>query len=131
MLVSQTLLIDVVVLAFKVQQFHLFITASQLICWSIAVVVGILTRILVGRRMAFGVIGTFVAALIGVWLATTVIVIGIPHDVSIYDIPLLRAFLGAIVLEVVWYLMTYRSYRAWAKRRNYAKAVRATPHKNI
>ncbi len=119
-------LADIVVLTFKVQQFHFFITAGQLILWSIALIVGLLTRRLVGRRMAFGILGTLLAALIGVWVATSVIIIDIPHDVSIYDIPLLKAFIGAILLEIVWYLMTYSSYRVWAKRK-YTREASKSP----
>ncbi|MBA2679707.1 MAG: hypothetical protein H0U76_15070 [Ktedonobacteraceae bacterium] len=119
-------LADIVIFTFKVQQFHFFITAGQLILWSIALIVGLLTRRIIGSRMAFGFIGTFFAALFGVWIATSVIIIDIPHDFSIYDIPLLKAFIGAILLEIVWYLMTYSSYRVWA-RRKYAKEVGKSP----
>ncbi len=118
-------LADIVILTFKVQQLHFFITVSQLIAWSIALIIGILTRRLVGRRMAFGILGTFFAALFGIWIATSVILIDIPHDFSIYDIPLLKAFVGAILLELVWYLMTYSSYCVWAKRK-YTREISKT-----
>ncbi len=115
------LLADTILFSVKIQQLHFFIAASQLIAWGIALVVGFLTWRLIGRRMAFGIIGTFLAALVGIWLATSVIIIGIPHDFSVYDIPLLKAFIGAIILEVAWYFLTYNSYRVWANRRKYRK----------
>ncbi len=115
-------LADTVLFTFKVQQFHFFITAGQLIAWGIALIIGILTRRFVGRRMAFGIIGTFIAALFGVWIATSVIIIDIPHDYSIYDIPVLKAFMWAIILEIAWYLMTYSSYRVWARRKYTSEA---------
>lgn len=116
-------LADIVILTFKVQQFHFFITAGQVILWSIALIVGLIAQRIIGRRMAFGIIGTFIAALLGVWIATSIFIIDIPHDFSIYDIPLLKAFVGAIILEIAWYLMTYSSYRVWA-RRKYARKER-------
>ena len=125
--ISHFPLADTVILTMKIQQIHLFITAGQLIAWSIALLVGLLTRLLIGRRMVFGIFGTFIAALIGVWIATSVIIIGIPHDFSVYDIPLLKAFIGAIILEIVWYFLTYSSYRVWANRRRYRKDVPEVP----
>ena len=119
-------LADIVVFTFKVQQFHFFVTAGQLILWGIALIVGLLTRRLVGKRMAFGILGTLLAALFGVWIATSVIIIDIPHDFNIYDIPILKAFIGAILLEVIWYLVTYDSYRVWARQKN-AKGIRKSP----
>ncbi len=124
---SHFLLADTVILTMKFQQFHLFVTAGQLISWGIALLVGLLTRLLIGKRMAFGIFGTFIAALIGVWIATSIIIIDIPHDVSVYDIPLLKAFIGAVILEIVWYFLTYRSYRVWANRRKYSKDLPEIP----
>ncbi len=110
------ILTDTAIFSFRVQQFHFIITAGQLISWGIALMVTILTQIFIGRRMALGILGVFIAALVGVWLASSVIVIDIPGDIVIYDIPLLKAFLGALVLEVFWYIMTYSSYRTWIRR---------------
>lgn len=117
---------DVVILTFKVQQVHFFITAGQIIAWGIALIVGLLAHRLFGRRMAFGIIGTFIAALFGVWIATSIIIIDIPHDYSIYDIPLLKAFMGAVLLEIAWYLMTYSSYRVWARRKYAGEASKGS-----
>ncbi|GAC1376455.1 MAG: hypothetical protein PVS3B1_32030 [Ktedonobacteraceae bacterium] len=118
-------LADVVILTFRIQQFHFFITAGQVIIWSIALLAAILTRRVAGRRMALGSIGILLAALFGVWIATSVIIIGLPYDFTVYDVPLLKAFMGAIVLEIAWYVMTYSSYRVWAGRRKYARSTRA------
>lgn len=68
---------------------------------------GIVAESLVGWRLPLGFVGAIIAALVGAWLFTRVLVItGI-------GVPLLRALLGAILLVAVWQLLPYR---AWHRR---------------
>jgi uncharacterized membrane-anchored protein len=58
------------------------------------------------------------------WCATDVILINVPQDILIYDVPILKAIAGAVIFEVLWYLIAYRSYRLWSRRRRlYAQAT--------
>jgi uncharacterized membrane protein YeaQ/YmgE (transglycosylase-associated protein family) len=51
----------------------------------VAAVVGLVAEALVGRRLPFGFVGAIIAALIGVWLLTKVIIInGIGCAVSVH-----------------------------------------------
>jgi uncharacterized membrane protein YeaQ/YmgE (transglycosylase-associated protein family) len=73
--------------------------------------------------LPFGFIGAIIAALIGIWLMTNVIIItGLP-DIKINTTPpvyLLRALIGAIILVAIWHLITYPLYR---RRRRYYRRV--------
>jgi uncharacterized membrane protein YeaQ/YmgE (transglycosylase-associated protein family) len=69
---------------------------------------------------AFGIIGATIAALIGIWLMTQVIIIsGIP-DYKLNTSPpiyLVRALIGAVLFVFLWHLLTYPLYRS--RRRYY------------
>src|SRR5215472_4501530 len=82
----------------------------------VAAVVGLVAEIIVGWRLPFGFVGAIVAALVGVWLMTQVIIIKGIGDVVVYGVPILRALIGAILLVAVWHLLTFRAWR----RRSYA-----------
>jgi uncharacterized membrane protein YeaQ/YmgE (transglycosylase-associated protein family) len=86
----------------------------------VAAIVGLVAEFLVGWRLPFGFIGAIIAALIGIWLMTQVIIIsGIP-DFKINTSPpifLVRALIGAVVLVFLWHLLTYPLYRG--RRRRY------------
>jgi len=84
----------------------------------VAAIVGIIAESIVGWRLPFGIIGAIIAALIGVWLMTEVIIIqGLP-EYRVYNVPLVRALIGAIILVALWHALTYRS---WHDRRGYSR----------
>ena len=89
---------------------------SFIIYLIVAAVVGLVAEIIVGWRLPFGFVGAIVAALVGVWLMTQVIIIKGIGDVVVYGVPILRALIGAILLVAVWHLLTFRAWR----RRSYA-----------
>jgi len=82
----------------------------------IAAIVGLIAEYIVGWRLPLGIIGAIVAALVGIWLMTQVIVITGIGDIYLFGVPIVRALLGAIILVAIWHLLTYgltrRRYRA-------------------
>lgn len=82
----------------------------------IAALVGFAAEFIVGWRLPFGFIGAIIAALIGVWLMTQVIILTGIGDINVYGVPIIRALIGAIILVGLWHLLTYR---AWHRRRRY------------
>ena len=85
----------------------------------VAAIVGIIAEFIVGWKLPFGIIGAIIAALIGVWLLTNVIIISGIGDIYIQGVPIIRALIGAIILVAIWHLITYR---AWHRRRRYYRA---------
>ena len=72
----------------------------------IAAIVGLVAEAIVGGpRLPFGFIGAIIAALVGVWLMTNVIVITGIGDINVYGVPLIRALIGAIILVALWHLL--------------------------
>ena len=102
---------------------HFVITTSEIIYFAIAAIVGLIAEFLVGWRLPFGILGAFVAALIGIWLFTNVIQVSIPGDFTVagQPIPLLKSLLGAIVVVALWHALTYRG---WSRRRRYYRGRR-------
>lgn len=92
----------------------------------VAAIVGLVAEFLVGWRLPFGFIGAIIAALIGIWLMTQVIIIsGIP-DFLINTSPpiyIVRALIGAVILVFLWHLLTYPLYRS-RRRRYYRRDYR-------
>ena len=84
----------------------------------IAAIVGLIAEAIVGWRVPFGFIGAIIAAIIGIWLMTQVIVITGIGDIYIYGVPIIRALIGAIILVALWHLITYGLSRG--RRRRYA-----------
>jgi len=75
----------------------------------VAAVVGFVAEALVGRRLPFGFVGAIIAALVGAWLLTQVIVITGIGDIYIPTtppVPLIRALVGAIILVAIWQLLS-------------------------
>jgi len=89
---------------------------SFIIYLVVAAIVGIVAETIVGWRLPFGFVGAIVAALVGVWLMTQVIVIQGIGDIVVYGVPIFRAFIGAIILVGIWHLLTFQAWR----RRRYA-----------
>jgi uncharacterized membrane protein YeaQ/YmgE (transglycosylase-associated protein family) len=71
----------------------------------VAAVVGFVAEALVGRRLPFGFVGAIVAALVGIWLLTKVIIINGIGDINVYGVPIFRALVGAIILVAIWQLL--------------------------
>jgi uncharacterized membrane protein YeaQ/YmgE (transglycosylase-associated protein family) len=82
----------------------------------IAAVVGLIAEYIVGWRLPLGIIGAIIAALIGIWLMTQVIVITGIGDWVLFGVPIFRALIGAILFTALWHLLTFgltrRRYRA-------------------
>ena len=79
----------------------------------IAAIVGLVAEGLVRYHLPFGFVGAIIAALIGIWLMTNVIIISGLGDVNVFGVPIIRALFGAIVLVGIWKLITY----GFARRR--------------
>src|SRR5437016_11149618 len=86
----------------------------------IAAVIGFLAEFIVGWRLPFGFIGAIIAALIGIWLMTNVIIITGIGDINLFGVPLFRALIGAIIFVALWHLITYAIWRG--RRRSYTRA---------
>jgi uncharacterized membrane protein YeaQ/YmgE (transglycosylase-associated protein family) len=53
-----------------------------------------------------GFVGAIIAALVGAWLLTKVIVINGIGDINVYGVPIFRALVGAIILVALWQLLS-------------------------
>jgi uncharacterized membrane protein YeaQ/YmgE (transglycosylase-associated protein family) len=84
----------------------------------IAAIVGLVAEYIVGWRLPLGIVGAIIAALVGIWLMTQVIVISGIGDFVLFGVPLFRALLGAIILVALWHLLTY----GLTRRRRYRRA---------
>lgn len=84
----------------------------------IAAIVGLVAEYIVGWRLPLGIVGAIIAALVGIWLMTQVIVISGVGDFVLFGVPLFRALLGAIILVALWHLLTY----GLTRRRRYRRA---------
>src|SRR3989440_10992838 len=82
----------------------------------VAAIVGLVAESIVGWRLPFGFIGAIIAALIGIWLMTQVIILTGIGDINVYGVPIIRALIGAIIFVALWHLLTYRT---WYRRRRY------------
>jgi uncharacterized membrane protein YeaQ/YmgE (transglycosylase-associated protein family) len=83
----------------------------------IAAIVGFVAEFIVGWRLPFGFIGAIIAALIGIWLMTQVIILTGFGDINVNGVPIIRALIGAIIFVALWHLFTYRT---WNRRRRYS-----------
>jgi uncharacterized membrane protein YeaQ/YmgE (transglycosylase-associated protein family) len=77
----------------------------------VAVVVGFVAESILGWRLPLGIVGTIIAALLGSWILTKVLIITGIGGLIVFEVPLFRALLGAILLVALWYLLTYRLWR--------------------
>ncbi|HYL43172.1 MAG TPA: hypothetical protein VEU97_07295 [Ktedonobacteraceae bacterium] len=82
----------------------------------VAAVVGFIAEAIVGWRLPLGFVGAIIAALIGIWLMTRVILISGIGDIDIYGVPIIRALLGAIIFVAIWHLITYGMWRGRGRR---------------
>ena len=77
----------------------------------VAAVVGLVAEFIVGWRLPLGFIGAIIAALVGIWLLTRVIIISGIGDINVYGVPIFRALVGAIILVAIWHLLTATLWR--------------------
>src|SRR3989441_8748760 len=85
----------------------------------VAAIVGFIAEGIVGWRLPFGIIGAIIAALVGIWLMTQVIIISGIGDFRLNTSPpidLVRALIGAIIFVFLWHLLTRPLY---SRRRRY------------
>lgn len=95
--------------------------ANFLIYLIVAAVVGLVAESLVGWRLPFGFVGAIIAALVGVWLLTKVIIINGIGDINVYGVPIVKALIGAIILVAIWHLLTFSLWRGRG-RHSYRRA---------
>ncbi len=84
----------------------------------VAALVGFVAEALLGWRAPLGFIGAIIAALVGIWLMTQVIVISGLSDYYIPTtppVPIIRALIGALILVAIWHFLfggvfRHRSY---------------------
>jgi uncharacterized membrane protein YeaQ/YmgE (transglycosylase-associated protein family) len=69
-------------------------------------IVGFIAEFIMRYRLPFGFIGAIIAALIGIWLMTQIIVITGIGDIYLFGVPLVRALIGAIIFVLIWSLIT-------------------------
>lgn len=92
------------------------ISLSFIIYLVIAAIVGLVAEAIVGGpRLPLGFVGAIVAALVGAWLLTNVIIIGGIGDIIVYNVPLVRALIGAIILVAIWHLLLYPFRRRYVR----------------
>src|ERR1700730_16326029 len=82
----------------------------------VAAVVGFVAESLVGRRLPFGFVGAIIAALVGAWLLTKVIVISGVGDIYLDNVTIFRALVGAIILVAIWQLLAVGLWRGRSRR---------------
>jgi uncharacterized membrane protein YeaQ/YmgE (transglycosylase-associated protein family) len=111
-----TLLGELPLITINVGNLHLALYQSQLMYLLIAAIVGFVAEFIVGWRLPFGIIGAIIAALVGIWIVTNVVILIIPGDPVLFGIPLFKALIGAALFTALWYLLTYRM---WHHRRPY------------
>ena len=111
-----TLLGELPLITINVGTIHLALYLSQVMYLLIAAIVGFIAEFIVGWRLPFGIIGAIIAALVGIWIVTNVVILIIPGDPVLFGIPLFKALIGATLFAALWYLLTYR---LWHRRRPY------------
>ena len=85
----------------------------------VAAIVGFIAEFIVGWRVPLGIIGAIIAAIVGIWLLTKVIIINGIGDIYIQGVPLIRALIGAIIFVAIWHLITL----SFTRRRRYRRAL--------
>ena len=111
-----TVLGELPLITINVGNVHLALYQSQVMYLLVAAFVGFIAEFIVGWRLPFGIIGAIIAALVGIWIVSNVVVLVIPGDPVLFGIPLFKALIGATLFAALWYLLTYR---IWHHRRPY------------
>jgi uncharacterized membrane protein YeaQ/YmgE (transglycosylase-associated protein family) len=84
----------------------------------VAAIVGFTAEAMVGWRLPFSFVGAIIAAIIGIWLMTQVIIIIGIGDIYMQGVPIIRALIGAIILVALWHLVTYPAWRLYQRYRD-------------
>ncbi|SRR5258708_1216417 len=74
----------------------------------VAAIVGTVAEAILGWRAPLGIVGAIIAALVGIWLMTQVIIISGINDYYVPttpQVPLIRALIGAIILVGLWHFI--------------------------
>src|SRR5712692_3307263 len=111
-----TVLGEVPLITINLGNLHLAIYLSQVMYLLVAAFVGFVAEFIVGWRLPFGIIGAIIAALVGIWIVTNVVILIIPGDRVLFGIPLFKALIGAVLFTALWHLLTYPF---WHRRRAY------------
>ena len=90
-----TLLGELPLITINLGNVHLALYQSQLMYLLIAAIVGFVAEFIVGWRLPFGIIGAIIAALVGIWIVTNVVILIIPGDPVLFGMPLFKALIGA------------------------------------
>jgi len=69
-----TLLGELPLITINLGNVHLALYQSQLMYLLIAAIVGFVAEFIVGWRLPFGIIGAIVAALVGIWIVTNMVI---------------------------------------------------------
>lgn len=104
----------------KIGDYVLSLGFNLVVYLLIAAIIGFAAEAILGWRAPLGFIGAIVAALVGVWLTTQIIVISGIGDYYIPTtprVPLFRALIGAIILVAFWHFLFGSLFR----RRVYAQ----------
>ncbi|HLQ29887.1 MAG TPA: hypothetical protein VK140_11705 [Ktedonobacteraceae bacterium] len=83
----------------------------------VAAIVGLVAEFIVGWRLPLGFVGAIIAALVGVWLMTQVIIISGLPDINIQGVLIIRALIGAIIFVAIWHLITFGLWGNRSRRR--------------
>jgi uncharacterized membrane protein YeaQ/YmgE (transglycosylase-associated protein family) len=86
-----TLLGEVPLITINLGNVHLALYLSQLMYLLVAALVGFVAEFIVGWRLPFGIIGAIIAALVGIWIVSNVVILIIPGDPVFFGIPLFKA----------------------------------------
>src|SRR5258708_6476986 len=82
----------------------------------IAAIVGIIAYFIVGWGLLFGIVGAFIAGVVGFGLMTRVIHISALPVYAVVGVNVIRRLIGAIILVAVWHALPYLP---WSRRSRY------------
>lgn len=82
----------------------------------IAALVGIIAEYIVGWRVPLGIFGAIIAGVVGIWLMTSVVQIQGIGDITLNNVPLIRALIGGIIFVALWHMLTYGFTRRRPRR---------------
>lgn len=99
---------------------HVWSFGLNLIIYLVAAaLIGFIAEAILGWRAPLGFIGAIIAALVGIWLMTQVIVISGLGDYYLPTtppIPIIRSLIGALILVALWHFIFGGAFH----RRTYA-----------
>jgi uncharacterized membrane protein YeaQ/YmgE (transglycosylase-associated protein family) len=111
-----TVLSEIPLITINLGNIHLAVYLSQVMYLLVAAFVGFVAEFIVGWRLPFGIIGAIIAALVGMWIVTNVVILIIPGDLVYFGVPLFKALIGATLFTALWHLVTYP---IWHHRQGY------------